>query len=212
VNRAEHDDIRNVLSTWTNIQVPAERRMRVVKNLRLEADKMTVKHVRTKLRTSSWWSACAAVAGCMVFAGMLILDPHLLNKWHQTKLTQWSTNINHHPSTNSIFTEQEAIINARNALGLDIFPTSPSSTQGVIWEGGPYPGRQIPAELQTQVDMVSTNTYVVTFTESWAAKNFMEQHSDPSHQILNHYWKYEVTSNRTVLIANGGDFAPQDVK
>lgn len=105
------------------------------------------------------------------------------------------------------FTEAKAI--AKVVAGTS-FPVRPESIHGSIVEGGPAPGRKIPAILQTKVKKDGGNSYLVTCTEWWNAKDFNGGNTDKS--ALEYHWTYKVSPNATILVSQGGDFPPQEAR
>jgi len=113
-------------------------------------------------------------------------------------------------STGKALTETVAISKAKEKLGISKFPDNSSKVDGVIEGGGPSPGIEFPGEFETKIEKNGDNSYIVTFTESWNAKEF--HYSGQTGPMRSHFFKYEVTSNNVRSIGDGGDFPPQFVK
>ena len=109
------------------------------------------------------------------------------------------------------FTETQAIAKANLALG-GIFPSKPGTVERNVWEGGPAPGRAIPATLQTEVQRDGKGSYLVTLSEQWSAKDFNGNNSSNNKTTREYHWTFKVTTSGSTLVSEGGDFPPQDVK
>ncbi|QSO47366.1 hypothetical protein [Alicyclobacillus mengziensis] len=113
-------------------------------------------------------------------------------------------------NTSNSFTAEKAIANVNPVLGT-LFPSTLAIVHGKIGVGGPNPSRTIPATLQTKVQKISTDTYLVTFTEKWSTSDFVE--NDANHGITSkHTWKYKVSPSHSNLVSQSGDFPPQSAR
>lgn len=116
-----------------------------------------------------------------------------------------------------------AIAQANDVLGA-VFPQKPGTLQGEVGVGGPSPNRTVPAVLQTRLQAVPpycsvqgsyTETYQVTFTERWSAKDF--QGAGAAGSTLEHHWVFDVKDDQfqnvtTTFVSQGGDFPPQEAR
>lgn len=105
---------------------------------------------------------------------------------------------------------EAAIKKAKEELGIAEFPDQVGMVKGIIHGGGPAPGVEVPGSFETAVQKNDDGSYLVTFTESWNAKDF--HYAGEEKGNLSHYFKYKVTSYGAEAIESGGDFPPQAVK
>lgn len=110
----------------------------------------------------------------------------------------------------SSFTEEKAIAKVNNVLGT-AFPNKPGTVRGKVGEGGPAPGRSIPATLQTKVQKDGSNSYLVTLIEQWSAKDFYSS-GNTNKSTLTYHWTFKVSPNGSALVSEDGDFPPQAAK
>lgn len=117
---------------------------------------------------------------------------------------------NERSKTNRNAQELEAIKKAKEELGIFDFPDQVGKVEGSIHGGGPAPGIEVPGSFETAVQKNDDGSYIVTFTESWQAKDF--HYAGEDKENLSHYFKYKVTAYGAEAIESGGDFPPQAVK
>jgi hypothetical protein len=91
------------------------------------------------------------------------------------------------------------------------FPDKAGKVKGTIYGGGPAPGIKVPGEFESSVNKKGKNVYIVTLTEYWNAKDF-HTNSNSNHEILSHFWKFEVSSTEVKFVADGGDFSPEFIE
>ena len=115
------------------------------------------------------------------------------------------------PGNNNEFTATQAIAKVNGVLGTT-FPSEPGTVKETIVAGGPSPGRTIPATLQTEVQKKGSNTYLVTFSEQWNGKDFRLSGEGSPVAKEKHFWTFKVTPSGSTLIADSGNFPPQEAR
>lgn len=107
----------------------------------------------------------------------------------------------------------QAVQDAQDKLGSGLlahFPKSLGKAKCDIPEGG-VGTKTIAGTCETKVQ-ADGRDWVVSFIQTWDAKDFHESHSPASGQ-LTHTWQFRVDTNGTVHDATlAGDFPPQLVK
>lgn len=103
------------------------------------------------------------------------------------------------PQESSSLTVTQAI--AKVNFGL--FPTKPGMVHGRLGQGGPDTGVTFPATFQTKARKSGKNAYEVTLFQRWTVNKVIPEY---------HYWTYKVTRRGVVLLTEGGDFPPQEVR
>lgn len=118
------------------------------------------------------------------------------------------------PDRNSL-TEAAAIRLARDSeFGFaDLFVDSPARVDCVIKGGGPAPGIRVPGSCATSASREgSTGAVIVTFTEYWDGRSF-HYAGEPGVGELSHLWVFAVNpAGRVTVLANSGNFPPQQVR
>jgi hypothetical protein len=83
-------------------------------------------------------------------------------------------------SLNPKFSENDAIAKVITSdrsvrFSSDVsFPAEAKRVKGIIHGGGPAPGITIPGEFESSAKRVSVDTFIVTLTEYWKAKDFRD--------------------------------------
>src|SRR2546423_10294420 len=113
----------------------------------------------------------------------------------------------------SVLTAQSAIVLAQSKVPwqlLGTFPDQRGSVPCTIMRGGPsgYSG-PISAVCRTHVDEATSGAWLVTFTETWDARDFPPPGIASGYR--SHSWNFLVQANGhdAALISETGDYPPQ---
>lgn len=194
------------LSALAKVKMPEQKQLEIKEAIasRIAKSRPAKSRPVAKHRRTGVWGTGAAVAAALVIAAGGLYSVSNVRS-HSSSHIQQTVGSQH-----LSFSGEQAIAKVNPVLGTQ-FPSTPSIVHGKIGVGGPAPGRVIPAILQTQVQQINSNTYYVIFTEQWSSKDFVGNESTAK-SVLKHYWKYKVSPSGYTVVAQGGDFPPQDAR
>lgn len=107
------------------------------------------------------------------------------------------------------FTESEAISSVLLLTNLEIgglgFLDKPGEKISIIEVNNPNSDQdkiKVPIQLETQIERIGKYKYRLTLSESWESKYYNPK--SESSEILKHFWVFDVTPGRSILVDEGG--------